>query len=154
MQDPSREQRQYALREPRLPWPAQKHVSPQSLKLWSHSPDAELWQQAMAEDIEALKSNNTRVLTPLPPGRKAIDCHWEFALKHDKHGAVVRCKARLCGQGFSQRGGGHYSEVYASVWQMKTLRVFLALAVQDLNIHRLDIKMAFLTAHIKGNYST
>ena len=36
------------------------------------------WQDAMAVEIAALESNQTRIITPLPPHKKAIRCKWVY----------------------------------------------------------------------------
>jgi hypothetical protein len=109
------------------------------------SPAARQWRQAMDEEMASLHSNGTWDLQPLPAGRKAVACRWVFALKRDSKGAVERYKARLVAKGFSQKPGVDYGEVWAPVSQYKTLRILLAaVAAEDLHLHQLDIKTAFL----------
>jgi hypothetical protein len=51
-----------------------------------------------------------------------------FKVKKDKHGAVVRHKARLVVKGYAQRHGIDYDEVFAPVARMEVVRLLLALA--------------------------
>jgi hypothetical protein len=114
------------------------------------SSDAAQWRQAMDEELASLHGNGTWDLQPLPAGRKAIACRWVGALKRDARGAVERYKARLVAKGFSQKPGVDYGEVWAPVSQYKTLRTLLAVvATEDLHLHQLDIKTAFLNGVVE-----
>jgi hypothetical protein len=113
--------------------------------------DASQWRQAMDEEMASLHSYGTWNLQLLPPGRRAVACRWVFALKRDAKGAVERYKARLVAKGFSQKPGVDYGEVWALVSQYKTLRILLAVvATEDLHLHQLDIKTAFLNGIVEA----
>lgn len=58
-------------------------------------------QQATANEISALEANNTRVLVPLPLGKKAINCKWVFKVTHYSDKSIGRYKARLVVKGFT-----------------------------------------------------
>lgn len=77
---------------------------------------------------------------------KIINCRWLFKVKQPlKHGEEAIYKARLVVKGFTQTQGVDYSEVFASVVRHTTIIVLLALVAQeDLELHQLDIKTAFL----------
>lgn len=107
--------------------------------------DKEMWLEAMKEELKSLHDNNTWELGNLPDNRKAIGCKWVFKLKRDASGKVVKYKARLVAQGFSQRYGVDYDEVFAPVVRQSTLRMFLTLSGQnDMTVKQYDIKTAFL----------
>jgi hypothetical protein len=109
------------------------------------SSDAAQWRQAMDEEMASLHGNGTWDLQHLPAGRKALACRLVFALKRDAKGEVERYKARLVAKGFSQKPRVDYGEVWAPVSQYKTLRTLLpVVATEDLHLHHLDIKTAFL----------
>ena len=49
-------------------------------------------------------------------------------VKRDEHGAIVKHTARLVAQGFIQREGIDFKEVFAPVARMESVRQLLALA--------------------------
>jgi len=49
----------------------------------------------MIGEINALESNSTWKLIPLPTGKTKVDCRWVFAMKVGPDGYVDRLKARL-----------------------------------------------------------
>lgn len=83
---------------------------PRSYEEAINSPEADQWKEAMDAEIGQLKEMGTWQVTELPEGRKAIGCRWVFLRKRDEHGEVVKYKARLVAQGFSQKPGTDYSD--------------------------------------------
>ena len=114
------------------------------------SEEAEQWQQAMDEEIASLMANNTWTLEELPPGLQAIPVKWVFKVKTAANGGAERYKARLVAKGYRQREGIDFDEVFAPVSKYATLRTLLAIvAAEDLELHQLDIKTAFLNGTIE-----
>ncbi|KAK4305609.1 hypothetical protein Pmani_022577 [Petrolisthes manimaculis] len=58
------------------------------------SPDSQLWQKAMKEEIDALTESNTFELTELPEGRSFVGSKWVYSVKDDPHNGE-RHKARF-----------------------------------------------------------
>nr|GEW22219.1 hypothetical protein [Tanacetum cinerariifolium] len=68
----------------------------------------------------------------------------------DKRGIVIRNKARLVAQGYTQEGGIDYDEVFALVARIEAIRLFLAYAsFKDFVVYQMDVKSAFLYRKIK-----
>jgi hypothetical protein len=108
------------------------------------------WIRAMNDEMKALTENSTWVLTTLPEGRKTIGCKWVFKRKKNANTGLIKYKARLVAQGFSQKYGTDYDEVFAPVVRATTLRLLLAIATQrKLKIHHFNAKTAFLNGELK-----
>ena len=89
-------------------------------------------------------------LVDLPPGRRAIGCQSVFTVKTDKDGNVTRYKARLVLLGYQQRPGIDFKELFSPVARFETIRGALAIAAKEqLYLHQLDVKSAFLTADLQ-----
>jgi len=72
---------------------------------------------------------------------------WVFAYKRDANGTVTRYKARFVAQGYTQRAGIDYTDVWAPCPARATVRAVLAkVAAHDLEMHVVDIKNAYLNA--------
>ncbi|KAJ0392071.1 hypothetical protein ATCC90586_011078 [Pythium insidiosum] len=75
---------------------------------------------------------------------------WVFALKHNDKGEIVRFKARLVAQGFSQAFGVDYNETYSPVATLNSIRILLALCCQlGYVVHQCDVETAFLHGKLK-----
>jgi transposase InsO family protein len=123
---------------------------PATLKEALESDNAEQWQQAMNEEIASLHVNHTWVLEEPPSGCEPIPVKRVFKVKQDANGNIERFKARLVAKGYRQREGIDFEEVYAPVSKYATLRALLATAAaQDLELHQLDFKTAFLNGELE-----
>ncbi|GKE51386.1 putative ribonuclease H-like domain-containing protein, partial [Tanacetum coccineum] len=70
--------------------------------------------------------------------------------KKDERGIVIRNKARLVAQGYTQEEGINYDEVFALVARIKSIRLFLAYAsFKDFVVYQMDVKSAFLYGKIE-----
>ncbi|GKB48610.1 putative ribonuclease H-like domain-containing protein, partial [Tanacetum coccineum] len=84
-------------------------------------------------------------LVDLPNGKRAIGTKWVFRNKKDERGIVIKNKARLVAQGYTQEEGIDYDEVFAPVARIKAIRLFLAYALfKDFVVYQMDVKSAFL----------
>ena len=73
-----------------------------------------------------------------------------FRNKQDEDGQVVRNKARLVAQGYTQVEGMDYGETYAPVARLESIRILLAYANHhDITLYQMDIKSAFLNGEIE-----
>ncbi|GJZ62673.1 putative ribonuclease H-like domain-containing protein [Tanacetum coccineum] len=89
-------------------------------------------------------------MVDLPKGKKAIGTKWVYRNKKDERGIVVRNKARLVAQGYTQEEGIDYDEVFALVARIEAIMLFLAYAsFMGLIVYQIDVKSAFLYGTIK-----
>ncbi|GJR68143.1 ribonuclease H-like domain-containing protein [Tanacetum coccineum] len=89
-------------------------------------------------------------LVDLPNGKRAIGTKWVFRNKKDERGIVVRNKARLVAQGYTQEEGIDYDEVFAPVARIEAIRLFLAYAsFMGFIVYHMDMKSAFLYGTIE-----
>ncbi|GJZ16138.1 putative ribonuclease H-like domain-containing protein [Tanacetum coccineum] len=89
-------------------------------------------------------------LVDLPNGKRAIGTKWVFKNKKDERGIMIRNKAILVAQGYTQEERIHYDEVFAPVVRIKAIRIFLAYAsFKDFMVYKMDVKSAFLYGKIE-----
>nr|GFB50038.1 putative ribonuclease H-like domain-containing protein [Tanacetum cinerariifolium] len=70
------------------------------------------WSEAMQEELLQFKMQKVWVLVDLPHGKRAIGTKWVFRNKNDERGIVVRNKAQLVAQGYTQEKEIDYEEVF------------------------------------------
>ncbi|POM58709.1 Integrase catalytic core protein [Phytophthora palmivora] len=99
---------------------------------------ARQWECAIKTEYEALLSNNTWTIVPLPTGRKALGRHWLLDVKYKADGSKGWFKARLVVQDNTQLYGIDYK-------RYESLRLLLALTtILGPHLHQMDVSTAFL----------
>ncbi|GJS47468.1 putative reverse transcriptase, RNA-dependent DNA polymerase [Tanacetum coccineum] len=112
------------------------------------TPQTRRMTKNVTEHVEPKKKVWT--LVDLPQGKRAIGTKWVYRNKIDDRGIVVRNKARLVAQGYTQEEGIDYDEVFAPVARIKAIRLFLAYAsFMRFIMYQMDVKSAFLYGTIK-----
>ena len=70
---------------------------------------------------------------------------WVFPRKRNENNDVVRYKARLIAQGFTQKPGIDFTETYSPVMSATTFRYLISLVVQNrLSMQLMDVVTAYL----------
>ncbi|GKF16061.1 putative ribonuclease H-like domain-containing protein [Tanacetum coccineum] len=108
------------------------------------------WIEVMQEELLQFKLQEVCTLVDLPNKKRAIGTKWVFRNKKDKRGIVIRNKARLVAQGYTQEEGIDYDEVFTPVASIKAIRLFLAYAsFKDFVVYQMNVKSAFLYRKIE-----
>ena len=124
-------------------------LEPSTLAAAKKSPDWPAWEKVIQEELDTLKAAGTWETVIPPEGANLVGSKWVFKAKKDAAGVVVRYKARLVAQGFSQVPGVDYFDTFAPVARLASIRTVLAIAAaENLEIHQIDIKGAYLNGEL------
>ena len=124
------------------------HVEiPKSIKDAMQVPE---WKDVVLEEMRALEKNQTWELIDMPKEKRIVGCKWMFTVNFKSNGSLERYKAHLVAKGFTQNYGIDYSETFAPVVKLNTVRVLLSIAINlDWQLQQLDFKNAFLNGDLK-----
>ena len=113
---------------------------------------SEYWREAIAKELAGLVSMHT--WTPvrrseLPSTANVMFCHYVFAVKRLRTGAIEKFKARLVANGNTQKYGVDFEDVFSAVVKTLTIRLVLVVAAaRDYNLSAIDIRQAYLQAEV------
>jgi hypothetical protein len=78
-----------------------------------------------------------------------IGTKWVFKNKQGQDGEVVRNKARLVAEGFSQVEGLDFGKTFAPIARLEVIRILLAfVSSKGFKLYQMDVKCAFLNGVI------
>jgi hypothetical protein len=108
--------------------------------------DWDKWKEAIEVEIASLNKRKVfSAVRPTPPGILPVGYKWVFVRKRNENNEVVRYKARLVAQGFTQRLGVDFNETYSPVIYGITFRYIISLAVQNrLSMQLMDVVTTYL----------
>ena len=102
----------------------------------------------MEDEIQSIIDNKTWELSDLPSNRQIIGTKWVLKKKRDGNNNVLRYKACLVAKGYSQIAGLDFTETFAPVVRIESIRTLLAIAAfYRLYILHADAKTAFLNGN-------
>ncbi|GKA25086.1 putative ribonuclease H-like domain-containing protein [Tanacetum coccineum] len=108
------------------------------------------WVEAMQEELLQFKHQMVWILMDLPKVKRAIGTKWIFRNKKDERGIVIRNKARLVAQGYTQEEVIDCDEVFSPVARIVAIKLFLAYAsFMGFMVYQIDVKSAFLYGQIE-----
>jgi hypothetical protein len=103
----------------------------------------------MHEELNNFARNQVWELVERLKNYNVIDTKWVFKNKQDQDGMVVRNKARLVAQGYTQVESLDFREIYAPVAKLEAIRILLAYAcAHNIKLYQMDVKSAFLNGYI------
>jgi hypothetical protein len=88
------------------------------------------WQEAMKEELEVIKKNNTWELVERPIDKLVIGVKWVYKTKLHLDETIQKHKAHLVAKGYAQKSRIDYNETFAPVARLDTIRTLIALATQ------------------------
>ena len=86
------------------------------------------WIEAMQEELRMIEKNDTWVLMDKPLHKKAIGVKWVYKTKQNADGSISKYKARLVVKSYAQMFGVDFSETFAPVVRLDTIRLLLAVS--------------------------
>ena len=147
-----------AILEEDLPVPCEEPMEALATVMWDDpksmeeafaSEHGDEWKKAWKSEVEQLKRRGTWKLTPRPKNKHVIPYRPVFHAKRGPDGTIIKFKARLTAGGHRQIEGVDYSETFASVAKLASVRLVLAYAAaSDWEIHHIDVVGAFLNAEL------
>src|ERR1044072_4471729 len=103
----------------------------------------------MEEELNQFSKNDVWDLVQKPKGVHVIGTKWVFRNKLNEKGEVVRNKARLVAQGYSQQEGIDYTETFAPIARLEEIRLLISFFVNhNIILYQMDVKSAFLNGYI------
>ncbi|GJZ30046.1 ribonuclease H-like domain-containing protein [Tanacetum coccineum] len=108
------------------------------------------WIEAMQDELLQFKLQKVWTLVDLPYDKRTIGTKWVYRNKKYERVIMIRNKARLVAQGYTQEEGIDYDEIFAPVARIEAIRLFLAYAsFKDFVACQMDVKSEFLYGKIK-----
>jgi hypothetical protein len=104
----------------------------------------------MHEELENFERNQVWTLVEPMRDVNVIGTKWVFKNKQGGDGEVVRNKARLVVQDFSQVEGLDFGETFAPIAHLEAVRILLAFfASKGFKLYQIDVKSDFLNSVIQ-----
>ncbi|KAK4400822.1 Retrovirus-related Pol polyprotein from transposon RE2 [Sesamum angolense] len=125
---------------------------PQTMEECRHRNDWKSWKKTIQDELDSLNKREVfGPITPTPKCVKPVGYKWVFVRKRNEQNEVVRYKARLVAQCFTQKPGFDYTETYSPAVDATTLRFLISLSViEQLKMQLMDV----VTAYLYGSLDT
>jgi hypothetical protein len=105
----------------------------------------------MTSELDSLDQHETYTWVKRPSFKQVISAGWVFKKKAALHpGGPLRAKARLVAHGNRLKNLA-WEEIFAPVVKQKSLRILMSICAQEnLHIHKMDVKTAFLHGELES----
>jgi hypothetical protein len=125
-------------------------VEPRTAREALNSAQSQQWAEAIDEEIAQLEKAKAWEIVKFPAGANVLKSRYVFKTKHDNNHEIMRYRARFVAKGNTQVFSIDYTDTFAPVVKLTTLRLILALAAhRDCEIHHMDVKSTYLNTEIK-----
>jgi hypothetical protein len=103
------------------------------------------WVTAMHDELHQFSRNDVWTLVSRPSDQNVIYTKWIFKNKSEEHGTVIRNKARLVAQGYTQIEGIDFDETFTPVARLESIRILLSISCHlGFKLYQMDVKSDFL----------
>ena len=124
-------------------------LEPRTIEEAKKRADWPMWEEAIQKELDALQKADTWDVVERPSDKNIVGSKWVFKIKKDSEGRIAKYKARLVARGFTQVYGVDYTETFAPVAKLASLRTILAMAArEDWPIEVFDFLSAFLNGDL------
>ncbi|KAJ1018420.1 hypothetical protein NDA18_006574 [Ustilago nuda] len=114
--------------------------------------DRRFWEEAMCKELDGLEAMGTWEASDLPQGMNTVDTQWVLKIKTDTNLVPTKYKARLVAQGFTQKEGLDYMEIFTPVAPIQAIRGVLAVAaIRNWEVDSINVKQAYLNSSLHHN---
>jgi hypothetical protein len=104
----------------------------------------------MEFELNALDKMRVWEVTQAPTNMNIVGSKWVYHYKYNPSGCIIKRRAHLVTQGFTQIFGVDYEETFSPVICLSSLRLICTLAARnDWSIHQMDIDSAYLNAYLE-----
>ena len=118
---------------------------PVNFRQAANSPCSAQWMAALDREYASIKRNHIWDEVTVPEGWNLIGSKVVFKRKMNAAGVVVKLKARVVAQGFSQVEGEDFDDTYSPVSRLASLRALLSIvSAKNLFLFQMDADTAFL----------
>jgi hypothetical protein len=122
---------------------------PKTLAQAMARPDWSEWEKAMEEELALMAKYEVWDVVDEPDDTNIVGSRWVFRIKRDSNGKILKYRARLVAQGFTQMYGVDFQDTFAPVARLSSIRAVIALAAsEDWELHQMDVKSAYLNSPI------
>jgi hypothetical protein len=99
---------------------------------------------AMHEELNNFAHNEVWELVKRPSDHNVIGTKWVFQHKQNENRIIVRNKARLVAQDYSQVEGLDFDETFTPVARLEAIWILLTYATShNIKLYQIDVKSAF-----------
>ena len=127
------------------------HTVPRTYNEAMKSDDFQKWKLAMTKEYDSLLKHQTFILVDRPKDHDVITGRWVFSNKLDINpislDLFTRAKARWVARGFLQKYGESFTDTYAPMSRMPSIRIMMFFCAQfGFLAFQLDVETAYLNA--------
>ncbi|MBW0527818.1 hypothetical protein O181_067533 [Austropuccinia psidii MF-1] len=103
------------------------------------------WEDSIKKELDNMEKHQVWSPATLTENTKPLSTNWVFKCNTNKDGNLTKFKSRLCVQGFHQKEGIDYGDVFSPTGRSTSLRLLLTLChLNGFTIEQMDVECTFL----------